>query len=289
MSRVRYQLTVVVSLALAGALAPIGTSRAAESSEKSAPLTFGASDGGGLAAKLRLRRAETAKTWTHKASTGTAYWGGTADGVWSSTQDARNQIDIGSEIGYVSNFSTMTSKSEHILTAALSFRGRRGQFEDENGQVVRHDDYLYGPKLIYRVSWQRLNDFLSKYAGDLGERPSLTAGYYRISGKTADLAVLPDRLRADEWYAQLRFDVPAIPIVSGPTTRSVMLGVLAQASKPLEGQDRSWAKFIDATLSMSTDGAWRPAISYRSGEKDGFTYDRQIILGLTWDLFAKSQ
>lgn len=279
---------ILVAVVLALLLESSEMTCAADGGEKTAPLTFGADDSGGVGAKLLLRRTDTVKTWEYNdVWAGTAYWGGTADGVWSSEEDSRNKLELGAEVGYVAIRSGMESTSEHLVTAAFSFSGRRGQFENDSNAMVQHDDYLYGPRLVYRFSWQALNDFLNDYAGDLGERPSIAAGYYWIGGANTEQAILPERIRANEYYAQFRCELPALPISKDPAKRSVMLSVIAQASKPVEGEDKAWAYFFDATLSLGTDGSWRPAITYRSGEKDGFKYDSQLIVGLTWDLFGR--
>jgi hypothetical protein len=265
---------------------PVHADSGDEDGKTRAPLVVGADDDGGIGAKLKFQRVDTLTDWVFDNATSTVYWGATADGTWSSKQDSKNQAEASGELGFVTWFNTLESTSEHLLTAAFSFKGRRGSFETAPGEFTTVDEYLYGPKLIYRFSTQDLNDFLQKHGGDLGERPSFTFGWYRVGGKTSELIQLPDRLRADAFYAQFRFDTPLIPL-SRTTQRAVMLAIIAQATKPLDGADRSWGTYVDATISVGTTSSMRPAISFVTGEKDGFHYDRQLLLGLVWDYFGK--
>ena len=264
-----------------------GSVSRAEEPQSASPLVIGANATGGLGAKLTFNRIETFAAWDRSNAdatggwTGTLYWGARADGVWSSQAEAHNRAEASLELGFGNDFET--ASAIHGLTFAFDFKGQNGTFDASDGSKSLNE-YLYGPKLVYRLSWVKLNDFLQKYANNLGDAPALTAGFYRKGGRTDEL-VLPERLRADELYAQFRFTTPLIPLPSSRRAgQAVVLSVLLQATRPLQGADRSNARFVDATLTLNSGGTTRPAISYRSGEKEGLKYDRQLLFGLLWDL-----
>ena len=259
--------------------------------EAASPLVIGANAAGGLGARLQFNRIETFGAWERSNAdatqgwTGTLYWGARADGVWSSQQDARNRAEASLELGFGNDFET--ARAIHGLTFAFDFKGQSGTFDAADGTSQSLNEYLYGPKVVYRLSWTTLSDFLQKYGNSLGEAPALTAGFYRKGGRTEAL-VLPERLRADELYAQFRFTTPVLPLPgSSRAGQAVVLSLLLQATRPLQGLNRSTAHFVDATLTLNSGGTTRPAISYRSGEKDGLKYDRQLLFGLLWDLRAR--
>jgi hypothetical protein len=55
-------------------------------------------------------------------------------------------------------------------------------------------------------------------------------------------------------------------------------------SKALDGEDREWKSLVKASLMLDIAGSqFKPVVSYTSGEKFGFTYDRQMLMGIAFD------
>ena len=109
--------------------------------------------------------------------------------------------------------------------------------------------------------------------------PMLRITYYKSSGGTA--ATVPSDIKADQIDASLNFSLP-LPAYAGLKPRLDFDGDL---SKPLTGDDRKWKSLVKAALLFQIGTSnFQPVISYTSGEKFGFKYDKQMLLGIALDL-----
>ena len=56
-------------------------------------------------------------------------------------------------------------------------------------------------------------------------------------------------------------------------------------SRALTGADRKWKSLVKASLLIQIGTSnLQPVLSYTSGEKLGFSYDKQMLLGIALDL-----
>lgn len=260
------------------------TAEAAKKPVPANPLVLGADASGGLGAKLDLEKVETLGALDYTDAnghgwTGTPFWGAKLHGTWSSQAQAHNHGEASLNLGFSGQYETVSERMAHDLGLAFEFKGLTGTFDTTGGASQSRNEYLYGPQLIYRLHATRLNDWMAHYTQGLGVPPTLLVGFSRRGGRTETLA-LPEGVKADQLYVQARFSVP-IPLSD---SKAFLLSVLAQQARPMQGADRSATHYVNATLTYNHGGKVQPAASYQSGVKDGFKYDRQLLLGLLWDL-----
>jgi hypothetical protein len=111
--------------------------------------------------------------------------------------------------------------------------------------------------------------------------PMLRITYYKSSGKSASDSTIASDIKVDQIDASLNFSLP-LPQYSRLKPRLDFDGDL---SRPLKGDDRKWKSLVKAALLFQIgDSDFKPVVSYTSGEKFGFKYDRQMLLGIAFDL-----
>ncbi len=109
--------------------------------------------------------------------------------------------------------------------------------------------------------------------------PMLRITYYKSSGASGTEA--PSDIKADQFDASLNFSLP-LPPYAGLKPRLDFEGDL---SKPLTGDNREWKSLIKAALLFQIGNSdFKPVFSYTSGEKFGFTYDKQMLFGIAFDM-----
>jgi len=123
-----------------------------------------------------------------------------------------------------------------------------------------------------------------------GVFPMLRITYYKSDGASAADSPLGADIKADQLDAALVFALP-LPAMGNIKPRLDFDGDL---SKPLDGDDRKWKSLVKASLMLEIGrSAFKPVVSYTSGEKLGFQFDRQMLLGVALDLagglFNKTQ
>lgn len=118
---------------------------------------------------------------------------------------------------------------------------------------------------------------------DPGAFPMLRVTYYKSDGASAANSTIASGIKADQINASLTFSLP-LPTMSGVEPRFDFDGSLSRATT---GDDREWKDLVKAAILFKIgDSQFKPVISYTSGQKLGFQYDRQLLMGLAFD-FAK--
>lgn len=118
---------------------------------------------------------------------------------------------------------------------------------------------------------------------DPGAFPMLRVTYYKSDGESTANSTIASDLKGDQINASLTFSLP-LPAVLSVDPRLDFDGSLSRATSE---DDREWKNLIKAALLFQIgESDFKPVLSYTSGEKLGFKYDRQLLLGLAFD-FAK--
>ncbi len=113
-----------------------------------------------------------------------------------------------------------------------------------------------------------------------GVYPMIRITYYKSSGETAGSTIGSD-IKADQIDASLNF---ALPLRSYGNLKP-RLDFDGDLSRALTGSDKEWKSLIKASLMIEVgDSAFKPVFSYTNGQKLGFTYDKQMLLGIALDL-----
>lgn len=145
------------------------------------------------------------------------------------------------------------------------------------------DATYYGAGIGIAVPWiSRAIEASTQTDPDVepGAFPMLRITYYRSSGATAATSV-PADIKADQFSASLNFSLPLSPYANVKPR----LDFEGELSRALTGNDREWQSLVKAALLLQLGGSdFKPVLSYTSGEKFGFQYDRQVLLGLALDL-----
>lgn len=149
-------------------------------------------------------------------------------------------------------------------------------------QPQNADATYYGAGIGVAVPWISRAIEMSKQSDPDFEPatfPMLRITYYKSSGGTA--ADVPSDIKADQIDASLNFSLP-LPAYAGIKPRLDFDGDL---SRPLTGDDRKWKSLVKAALLLQFGTSnFQPVFSYTSGEKFGFKYDKQMLLGIAVDL-----
>lgn len=122
---------------------------------------------------------------------------------------------------------------------------------------------------------------------DPGVFPMIRVTYYKSDGATD--APIGAGIKDDQIDASLSFALP-LRVIGNMKSRLDFDGDL---SRPLTGSDKKWKSLVKASLMVQLGTSnFKPVFSYTSGEKLGFQYDRQMLLGIAFDfadgLFGKS-
>lgn len=211
------------------------------------------------------------------------------DGSWTARQDTRDEIEAGAQLGFTQLRYTPMSADDpgsyaQLPGLVLECRGRYGQLDDDPA-TKRVSQTLVGAKLLYRLDYGWLNDRYADWSGgaELLDAPTLSAGYLTVHGTQQPAIPLPAQLEADHYYVRLEGMVP----ISLGATGWMRLGGLVQWSKPSAGAMRDAERYLDVSLGFERQGNSRsvkPAITYRTGTRDGLQYDKQLLIGIAWDL-----
>ena len=227
---------------------------------------------------------------------------------WSSEEGAQNQYAISArpsfQLGYQKDATTIPKDPTTglpRLPASLPWQPwpMEAPFFEAYADVRRHsaqadstttttlpqnvDATYYGGGIGIAVPWVS-RAIERSYQGDPehqpGAFPMLRITYYKSSGSSAATNV-PADIKADQIDAALNFSLPLRPY-GGVKPRLDFEGDL---SRPLTGNDREWKSLVKAALLLQLGNSdFKPVFSYTSGEKFGFKYDRQMLLGIAFDL-----
>lgn len=152
---------------------------------------------------------------------------------------------------------------------------RDGTFK-QMGNNVSARELLIGAQL-YGVALRRNWDF---GFGRVLAAPRVSALYYHpiTATGTQDVA-LPSGVKAD--YIQTEFHT-VLGFGGSSTTSYVKLDLKYDGSEPTTGSTRTWQNLYTAKLWMPAlkfNGV-NPTITYQSGKNGGFSYDKQVLVGV---------
>ncbi|MBI2382578.1 MAG: hypothetical protein HYV18_00700 [Gammaproteobacteria bacterium] len=176
-----------------------------------------------------------------------------------------------------------------IVYAYLDARYRFGTIEEE-GELKRANQGIYGGGLDFR--FEGLYRWWEGALIDPIDFPRLTVGYYTVDETDTSAVSVPEEILADAIQAslqlglQLRWQCRAGG-ASGAETCPLQLIAEAKGTRPTTGLDTKTQGFYDVALTYKTSEEVHPVLHYRSGTEQGLEYDRQIILGVLWELTPK--
>lgn len=105
--------------------------------------------------------------------------------------------------------------------------------------------------------------------------PHVSLSYYHpVRNKSG--AALPEGIEADKITLSFDVDNHLYPRLKMPPHLILSLS----ATKPMTGKEKKLETKIDAGIGIDVGTKFTPIVKYVSGKKDGFKFDRQLILGL---------
>jgi len=117
--------------------------------------------------------------------------------------------------------------------------------------------------------------------------PMLQVTYYRALDHSATKQPIPDGIKADQLDASLKTAIFLRTITVNDKTVLPRFDFAGDLSRPTTGAKRKWKSKLDVALSAKVgDSAFKPVISYTSGEKLGLKYDKQLLFGLAMEWFT---
>jgi hypothetical protein len=125
----------------------------------------------------------------------------------------------------------------------------------------------------------------------LREWPYASVGYYTVRSSSSSNVPLPDDVDADNIAVDAALDINVPYPNRTLSTSPLQLLVKLQGSRATTGTDKEWQTLRHLQLSFDTGHGIagqdiKPAITYRSGDNQGLSYDRQVIVGIVWDLLG---
>lgn len=307
--------TAPTPAAAESAAKPVPGAAAAQETEENFPdspfdLSFGPQEDGGLGAVLKGSTFYPLGGSTKRSALVSPFVGVEVDAALNSEPDALNNwsVSLRPAVAVSSLFwrDGKPSTGGPWLYMFADGRSRSGRFEAEGEEEPADvDQRMLGAGVQLRwtgvdsiYTWLNSRHRPTK----LHEPPSLTFTYYTVQSTNAeDDAILPEGITADVLQATLRsqLTIPAVqckrkvtqpdpnnPVFAAADTTIACpwsLDLLLTASQPAAGGGDP-ALLADIGIIYNTGGKLKPVLRYRSGEEHGLEYDRQVLLGLMWEL-----
>lgn len=280
---------------------------------------FGTALKGGKWYPLRratLSEQEKVKQSTSDFQLASPYVGVEIDGAWNSKPDALNNLSFSVKPSLALQRVFFTESPElgktpntrgPWLFAFLDGRQRFGHFKEGEEETAKEINQTFlGAGVEVRltpVPFKYAESSLGKRTGVLEQPPSLSLTYYTVRNNGRDEGEVPKELTVDTLQAKVSaaFTIPfqcrtsstaaaadpddpfdEQPVVNIKCPWKVDLAYAA--SLPTKGDDTDLQHFGDFALIYETGGAMKPVIRLRTGKEHGLEYDRQIILGVLWNL-----
>jgi len=279
---------------------------------------FGTALKGGKYYPLRrttLSEQEKVKQSTTPFQLASPYLGLEVDGAWTSKPDALNNLSFSVKPSVAlqrvffkdSQLLGRTPKTNGPwLFGFIDGRQRFGHFKEGEPETVKEiNQTILGAGIEMRlvtVPPKYANSTLGKRTNVLEQPPSISVTYYTVRNGGRDDGTVPEELTVDTVQAKARaaFTIPFQcrstagaatttddifddqPIVNIKCPWKLDLGYTA--SLPTEGENTDLQHFGDFALIYETGGAMKPVIRLRTGKEHGLEYDRQIIVGVLWNL-----
>jgi len=127
----------------------------------------------------------------------------------------------------------------------------------------------------------------AKIGGWFGAWPYVSAGYYTVKSYGVSNVPLPPNVQDHYLVVNERAEL-FVPGIEKLTGSSVLVLFDLTESLPTSGNAASgWrvARLVQLIVDTKSAGGLKPAVTYRSGEDKGLTYDKQVIFGLLWDFW----
>lgn len=113
-----------------------------------------------------------------------------------------------------------------------------------------------------------------------GVFPMIRVTYYKSDGASASDSPIASDIKNDQIDASLNFSLP-LRQIGNIKSRLDFDGDL---SRPLTGNDKKWKSLVKASIMLEIgNSSFKPVLSYTSGQKLGFQYDKQMLLGIAMD------
>lgn len=297
-----------LSLAAAGQAQEKPTAPAAGTKgdgEKPLSISFGPQEGGGfgLVAKGSSYYEMTPRSWNkpreHLSLSLFTYLA--PDVNFTSLVDKKNQASVSfrptiqfgwmESVGGINQFPDpkLWPAGAPFATLYSDVRKQYGQFknaktnatEDVNNLLVGIGGTIAVP---YFSRWmERQMDWKAKDFNPFA-LPMIQITYYKQVDHSESPQPLPKGITADQVSAALKTAVPLRVFTVGTRNVAPRFDFSGDLSRATTGDDRKWESRLDVALSAKVgDSAFKPVISYTSGEKLGFKYDKQILLGLAME------
>lgn len=120
--------------------------------------------------------------------------------------------------------------------------------------------------------------------------PMIHATWYKVIEHSSQVPAVPEGIKTDmidvAFKTSLSYKPKSPAKIFGREVKIIpQLDLDLDSSRPTEGATRGWKSRIDVAVSASFNGkALNPILSYTSGEKLAIHYDRQVLLGIAWNL-----
>jgi hypothetical protein len=232
------------------------------------------------------------------------------DGSWNSGPDARNNASIAlrpslalqkiTPVKASDSAAAMPTTSGPWLHVFFDVRQRIGDFSQEGSDGGRVNQLILGGALQLR--WVGFAKWYSRTA-DIGREdnpPTLTIGYYSVQKNVPADALLPSDFTADALQVKLNSKMtlpvctkqerdvepdPNDPFGNRETVYSCPWGFVGELlATRASGSGQSFDFRVDVGVFFDTGGDFSPVVRYRSGEEHGLQYDKQMLVGLLWQL-----
>jgi len=202
--------------------------------------------------------------------------------------DRVNQVAVGGTVEYVPkvflNFvmkghETINLEEEGKRCAKLSTDDRA----KDSRCLLLDCSLLSEDELKKDASCKAIIEAARKNASAIEAPPMLAFGFFhplRTSG--GDAGDLPNGVEADK----LTVEFVADNHVGSPVYKDKSLHVTANLSLtyPTNGADKKVQGKVDVGIGIDLSNKFTPIVKYVSGKKDGFTYDKSVIVGFLLDL-----
>lgn len=286
-----------------------------ESTDSPFDFSFGPQEDGGLGAVLKGSNFYPLGGKYSSSLLFSPFVGLELDAGWNSNPDALNNTSISFKPAFT--LSTLAygddgapSTTGPWLYVFADGRARFGRFKEEGeDEPAEVNQTMLGGGVMFRwTTADRIYSWLpeKRRPTELLEPPSLTFTYYTVQSTNADDdAILPEGVTADVVQATLRSELiipilqcktrnipapatePGEPVVFAGggwiTTCPFTLDARLTVTQPTI-QDVEMEFLADIGIVYDAGGKLKPVIRYRSGAEHGLEYDRQLLLGMLWEL-----
>lgn len=218
---------------------------------------------------------------------------GQVEKTGSSGFDRVNQVTVGATVEYVPDLFIDFIMHGHRLKETLPFvLARCDKLTDAQRQTdstcIRADLELrcaaIGDDARNDPQCKKLLEDAEKTQGAIEAPPTFVLGYFhplRTSG--GDAGDLPNGIEADKITLEFVAD-NHLPGIRFPRGKTLHVTANLSATYATSGNNKNLAGKVDIGLGIDVTKNFTPIIKYVSGKKDGFTFDKSVIVGFLLDM-----